>query len=216
MQQILDTINAELTTAQSPAVLLSFGKDSLLLMALARQVRTDITAIWFDDGTTDRHAAEAIIRDWSLTCYTYGPANIYTVEDSGRLAVISEYSINGTLLPLVTDVVVGDGVCLQTIQRTPSLYMPFDLLLSGYKDCDTHWLADGTLLYPEGLVVGGARLIAPLRTLTDAEVLNWLNQLNVLHSPAADELTVCTDCLTGKPLHWDRPLDLTTFKTRIR
>lgn len=216
MNHIIPQLHQLLTTATAPAVLLSFGKDSLLLMALARQIRTDIPALWFRDGTTDQAFAESVIMDWGLTVYSWAPANLYTVMDSGRTALVSEYSINGTLLPLVTDVRGGGDVCLPRTftQRTPALYLPFDLLLTGYKDCDTHWLTEGQLLYPEGLVVGGARLVAPLRELTDEQVFAGLEQAGLAYRPGADELAVCNDCLAGRALHWDRPLDLTAFKMR--
>lgn len=214
--QTIANLTTILTGAANPAVLLSFGKDSLLLMALAREIRPDIPAVWFRDGTVDERSAARIILDWKLTVYCWQPANLYTVADGPNAALISEYSINGELIPLVTDVVAGDGICLRNISRTPGLCLPFDLLLSGFKDADSHWLRGAQPMFPEGIVMGNCKLIAPLRHLTDDQVVDELAARGLAHINAVDEVVICSDCLSGKPLHWDRPLDLTAFKARLK
>lgn len=205
-----------LTNATNPAVLLSFGKDSLLLTALAREIRPDVQAVWFRDGTVDERLAADIILGWSLTVYCWQPANLYTVADGPNTALISEYNINGEFIPLVTDIVAGDGICLRNISRTPGLYLPFDLLLSGYKDADQHWLRGPQPLFPEGLVAGNCKLVAPLRHLSDDQVIDELTARGLAYINPADEVVICSDCISGKPLHWDRPLDLTTFRGRVK
>lgn len=214
--QTITDLTTLLTNATDPAVLLSFGKDSLLLTALAREIRPEIPAVWFRDGTVNERVAANIILDWKLTVYCWQPANLYTVADGSNTALIREYSVNGELIPLVTDVVAGDGICLRNISRTPGIYLPFDLLLSGYKDSDQHWLRGPQPLFPEGLVVGNCQLAAPLRHLSDDQVIAELTARGLAHINAADEVVICNDCMAGKPLHWDRPLDLTTFKARLK
>jgi hypothetical protein len=213
--QTIANLTTLLTNSVSPAVLLSFGKDSLLLTALAREIRPDVQAVWFRDGTVSERVASNIILEWGLTVYCWQPANLYTVADGPNTALISEYSVNGELIPLVTDVVAGDGICLRNISRTPGLYLPFDLLLSGYKDADQHWLRGPQPMFPEGLIAGNCKLVAPLRHLTDSEVIDELTARGLAHVNAADEVVICSDCAAGKPLHWDRPLDLTAFKRRM-
>lgn len=214
--QTIANLTTLLTNAAKPAVLLSFGKDSLLLTALAREIRPDIEAVWFRDGTVNERVAANMILDLSITVYCWQPANLYTVADGPNTALISEYAINGERIPLVTDVVAGDGICLRNISRTPGLYLPFDLLLSGFKDSDSHWLRGPQPMFPEGLIMGNCRLVAPLRHLSDAEVVAELEARGLVHINAADEVVICSDCMAGKPLHWDRPLDLTTFKARLK
>lgn len=214
--QTITNLTTLLTNAANPAVLLSFGKDSLLLTALAREIRPDIQAVWFRDGTVDERIASRIILDWKLTVYCWQPANLYTVADGPNVALISEYAINGERIPLITDVVAGDGICLRNIGHTSGVYLPFDLLLSGFKDSDEHWLRTTQPMFPEGLVVGDCLLAAPLRHLSDDDVINELTARGLAYATPADEVVICSDCFVGKPLHWDRPLDLTAFKARLK
>ena len=209
-------LKADLDSAKASALLCSFGKDSLLLLHLCRQLGYDLPIVWFRDGSDDAFPM-SVIHDLNLTVYSWQPANLYLLAHDNSAALISEFSLNGELLPMLTDVHGEDGGrCLAAQPRTPHLYLPFDLLLTGYKDCDTHWAADGAILYPEGLVVGGARLIAPLRELTDGQVFDGLEQLGLVFRERDDNVAVCNDCLAGRPLHWDKPLDLTAFRSRVK
>lgn len=214
----MDTANLNelIRSAKSPAILCSFGKDSLLLVALSRQLGYDLPIIWFRDGT-DESTAMQFIYDWTLTCYSWEPANLYLLTYNGSTALISEFSLNGQLLPVLTDAQpTATGRCLANQPRTPNLYLPFDLLLTGYKDCDSHWAVDGAQLHPTGTAVGGIRLESPLRLLTDDQVLDELNQLGIAYTDRADTVAICADCSAGKPLHWSQPLDLTAFKGRLK
>lgn len=215
---MIDTtaLKGELEAATAPALMLSGGKDSVLLLLLTRQLGYDLPVIHFPDGAYDADVMQ-LVMDYNLTCYSWCPANLYLLANDGSAALIREFSVNGELLPVLTNVHADSaGLCLAQQPRTPQLYLPFDLLLTGYKDCDTHWAADGTLLFPEGLVVGGTRLTAPLRQLSDSQVLDELSAMGVAFIERDDEIGVCADCMAGKPLHWDRPLDLTAFRSRVK
>lgn len=212
----MDTANLTtlLESAKAPALLWSGGKDSTLLLMLTRQLGFDLPAIYFRDGVYDDEVLQ-MVHDLNITLYSWEPANMYLLAQDGSAALVREFSLNGELIPMLTDVrAVEGGQCLTNAPRTPQLYLPFDLLLTGYKDCDTHWAVDGQLLYPEGLVVGGTRLVAPIRQLTDEQVFDELGRLGVAFQERDDCTPVCSDCLTGRPLHWDKPLDLTAFRER--
>lgn len=215
-QQAVANLTAAIDTAQAPAVLWSGGKDSTLLMMMARKLGYNLPAIWFRDGVYD-HEVLQMAHDLDITLYSWAPANIYLLAYDGSTALISEFSLNGELLPMLTNVrPEAEGKCLANTPRTPKLFMPFDLLLSGYKNCDSHWAADGALLYPEGLVLGTTKMVAPIRHLTDMQVLAELSDLGTPFTERDDCVAICRDCIAGKPLHWDKPLDLTTFRSRIK
>ncbi len=210
-------LTAALETATSPAILWSGGKDSTLLLMAARQLGYNLPAVWFRDGAYNDDIMQRV-HELNLTLYSWAPANMYLLAHDGSVALISEFSINGELLPMLTDVVgKKGGRCLAVeTARTPQLYMPFDLLLSGYKDCDNHWAAGNKLLYPEGLMLGQTRLTAPIRHLTDEQVLDELAAMNISFHQRDDRMPICSDCVAGKPLHWDKPLDLTAFRSRVK
>lgn len=201
-----------LATAQRPAVFVSFGKDSLLLLHLARQARPDITIYHFADELSE--FAEQFIIQNDLTVYSYAPADRYLVPNGEGLALIDEYALNDTRIPVVTPIVSGAD-CRHGIplQRTPSFRFPHDLVLWGYK-CEESCEAVGTA-FPKEMLIGGARFVAPLYEMTDADVYQALETLGIPFEDERNEMEVCDDCLNAViSADWDRDAALAGFRSR--
>jgi 3'-phosphoadenosine 5'-phosphosulfate sulfotransferase (PAPS reductase)/FAD synthetase len=189
-----------LATSHSPAVLCSFGKDSLLLLDLAREHRPDIPVIWFRTGQDERFARQ-VIRDWQLTAYSWAPADIYLLTDGERRTLVHEYGVGAGRFPVLTDL-AGDGPCAadKFAARRWTTNLPFDTLLIGYKDCDEHWVKGGSRLFTDDVHFDQAKVVAPLRHLTDDAVRSAIIDRRIPFEPTPDELAVCTHCISTMPL----------------
>jgi 3'-phosphoadenosine 5'-phosphosulfate sulfotransferase (PAPS reductase)/FAD synthetase len=189
-----------LATSASPAVLSSFGKDSLLLLWLVRQIRPDTPVIWFRTGQDERFA-KSVIRDWQLTTFSWAPAAVYAVASNGRRALVHEYGLGESRFPVLSDLsAAGPCAARQFTERLPTLYLPFDRLLIGYKDSDAHWAKGEARLFGPDTQFGQAVVEAPIRHLTDAQVMGAIMDNHIPYQPVDDELALCTSCLATVPL----------------
>jgi hypothetical protein len=202
MDHAIEKIRAALATSKHSAVLSSFGKDSVLLLDLVRSERPDTPVIWFRVGVDERYAKWAI-GSWNLTVFHWHPASVYTLRKGSDVSMVHEYHINGAVLPVVVDLRLSAGsseFCgtLSYRTRTPNFFLPFDTLFVGWKDHDTHWVKGDAPLRPDGYTLGGAKLIAPLRHLTDDAVRAAIHDRKIPFTPTPDELPVCRQCLSGR------------------
>jgi len=183
-----------LAGSNSPAIFWSGGKDSQLLLALAREIRP-VTVLWFRTGQDERFA-KRILRDWKLVAFSWKPAIVYVVGQT----MVHEYDIGNDRLPVLIDLVEG-GPCRvgSFTDRTSTLYLPVDTILVGWKESDEHPLKGDAKLALDGLMIGRAKLVAPLRHMTDEEVKSALVDYKIPYEPVADELPACRHCLDGEP-----------------
>lgn len=216
--------------AQAPVVLSSWGKDSALLLNLVHAIAPLTPVLWFRLGTNQSFARAQILelQKRLVPVVSYPPAAIYALQDV-ETTLIAEYSFGPDRLPMAVDLVPGTACSLELQdQLLESIYQPWDLILTGYKDCDTHWLKGSNQLFPETLKLGLARVVAPLRHLTDSQVLSELSARNIAFD-STDSLPTCSACYSSTeqtvhcpklngpvPVqHWDRPTALNNFQRRF-
>lgn len=194
METARKNIADALATACTPAVLFSGGKDSLLLLALAREVRDDITAIWFRTGELDKHTRR-VVKDWNVTTLSWAPADVYLLAQAGERVLVQEYDFGGVPFPVITDLAPGTTCSRLLPPLTPTMFPGFDVVLWGAKDTDTHWLKGTASFPPDGHPLGFSRLYAPLRHMTDEGVAEALAALNIPYTAPADSLPMCSACM---------------------
>lgn len=226
MDKARQIIAEELAAASSPVVLSSFGKDSVLLLMLIREI-ANVPVIWFRTGS-DETFAKAMIRGLDLTVFSYPPADVYPLQDANNLTLIHEYSFGPDRLPVVVDIVSGTKCSLDhNTKRLPTMYQPWDVVFTGYKDSDTHWLKGPNELF-RNVRLGLARVVTPLQHLTDAQVIEELEACGIDYD-RSDELSLCTACYSSTaetvhcpklnealPVHrWDHTAALNAFRTRF-
>jgi hypothetical protein len=205
-----------LSAAVSPAMLCSFGSDSMLLLSIVREVRPTTVLYYFGDDLPE-FAQQLVIND-DLTVFSYAPADRYLVPRGEGLALIDEYDINGQRVPMVSKVKVSRGTCAvesdeRNRQRTPSFYFPHDLVLWGYKLSDHVELIDTT--FEREIQIGHTRFVTPLYDLTTDQVLNALDALG-LDYVTNDDAEICDECLNAVVnSDWDRDAALAGFRGRF-
>lgn len=201
MDQARQKVQKALTRSISPVVLSSFGKDSMLLLALVREVRPDTPVVWFRTGQDERFAKK-VIREWDLTAFSWAPADVYVVEKGDNRTLVHEYGIGACRFPVLIDLDGSNGPCAvdRFPVRVPSLYLPFDTLLVGYKDSDQHWLKGNSKLFADNTFFDRTEVVAPLRHMTDEAVRSAIVDHHIPFEPTPDELTLCTHCVSTMPL----------------
>lgn len=205
MDQARQKVDEALARSVSPAVLCSFGKDSLLLLDLVREQRPNTPVIWFRTGL-DESFGKRMVREWDLKVLRWRPLTVYTLEGEGR-TLVQEFSFGGDRLPMFTDLAsdnlygVGPSCAAERFPTSPTaVYPPFDTLLVGWKDSDTHWVKGDAPLAEDGFVLGNSQVFAPLRHLTDDAVRAGVIDRKIPFEPTPDELLACTHCISTMPL----------------
>lgn len=186
-------IRESLTSAKNPALLVSFGKDSMLLLEIAREVKPDISLLWFGDKLSS--FAESTIKENDLCVYSYAPADRYLVPNADGYSLIDEYSFGKTRVPLVSDLVKSEKCEIENLPtvRTSQFNYPFDLTLWGYRREDSHPLIEAK--FPKKFQLGDTVMDAPLWNWSESEVYNALAELRIPFEAETNEIEVCASCL---------------------
>ena len=241
MNRARDIIRDVLAEAEHPAVLMSFGKDSQLLLALVREVKPDVPCIWFKSGLTParQRFAKSQILTLDLEVWSWEPADVYVVPNGEGLSLVREQAFGSQTFPVLSDIEEG-GTCIADVAagRTPALYPHFTHLLLGYKDSDSHDALGGPGFCPaDGWALGRAKVYAPLRAMSDEEVWQAIREMGVPYDvsrydeggPDPDSLPACTACLkegAGEVfcrkenafiprVEWDRRESLRAFRQKF-
>lgn len=193
IQDILDS-------AKNPVIAWSGGRDSTLLLHLARQIKSDIPVVWFKQNVSEEWQTwcESIIMAWDLVAYTYPASDTYFLPNDQGLTLIDEYSFGSAMMPVLQDVVDGKE-CGANVKREAILAFPYawSETLTGYRNTDQHFIL-GQHFFPEdGSLCGNTKLYAPLRAWTDIDVVRVSEELELPAAPD-DRLPCCTNCLQGK------------------
>lgn len=181
MGQAENVIKEMFGKARNPALWLSFGKDSLLLLHLVRELGYHPTLIWYRDWIPPQ--AARVIKEWDLTVFSYAPACRYKVGES----VVSEYSVGPARFPVIADVSADGHSVGQMV--TPYFHYDYDYTLFGYKAADTHPLI--TTTFAREIQLGPTRVIAPLYDMTDDDVLDAIATRAIPYEPYNDDVLDC-------------------------
>ncbi len=213
--------------AKLPAVLCSFGKDSLLLLDMAREVKPDIDVIHF--GAIDKFA-EKIIKQWNLTVYSFAPAHRSILINGETTVLVEDYSVGGAYLPVIQDVEPSE-VCCGTVNDKPVLIdweFGWTDLLIGWKATDRHDIFVNQPSIIDGSMLANVKLHVPLANWSDADVYAELEKRGIeAPEPDTDTRKLCTRCLRNEttfcpmvgheipPFEWSPADSLAAFQARF-
>lgn len=204
----------QLREAKLPAVLFSGGKDSLLLLDVARKIRSDVTPIHFYERLHPE--VEDVIKSWNLEVLSWRPAAHYLIPFGADIALVNEYSFGNARLPVLCDLIDGEDCQLENRRkdRTDFFDNPFTDIFWGMKKCDElHPVMPP--YFEREVQLGTSRLIAPLYKLTDEQVIAEIEQRGLPYRPFADTVTACSKCREWLSTDWDDGGALTYFARRF-
>lgn len=191
---------ALLAAARRPVLLSSFGKDSVLLLEMARRSKLPFDVLWYRDAFEGGEEAETrfgkeLAAEWDLSVYSYPSHDRYLVRAGERLTLVSEYDVGGDVIPLLQDIEEGErcalslarasvagpsnhGATAPTTTTAPtapttaaaSISFPWDVTLTGFRFEDAHEATGPAPFPPDGTRWGATRFFAPLREWTAEEV----------------------------------------------
>lgn len=208
MKQQRNYIAEILEHAERPALFLSFGKDSVLLLKLAQDAGFNGTI--YHLGTELTKFAEDFILSHDLTVFSYSPCDRYLIPSGDGFVLVEEYALNGARIPTVTDVVRGANCCHGEFKGwTTSFRFPHDVALYGYRASDESVIG----VLAKEIEAGGCRFVAPLYDLSDADVYAQLAEFNVAYeiNPPVEFCANCLDALSD----WDKAASLNAFHQRF-
>lgn len=204
----------QLSEAQSPAILFSGGKDSLLLLDIVRKIRP-VTIIHFYNRRLHPQV-ERIVKLWDLEVLSWLPALQYFIPWEDDPALVSEYSFGNARLPVVTSITQSKTECeveRPSFQQTPFFDYPFDKTFWGYRACDERHPIMGQP-FPITFELGPTTMLAPLYHWSDEDVLREISERGLPYEPFSDELKMCAKCKNTLGT-WDKETSLQFFANRF-
>jgi hypothetical protein len=180
----LEKIRIALSRARRPALLWSGGKDSTVLLHLARQVMPEIECIqWQLPWMKQKWAFQnRLAADWNLTIHDAIPLSAAICHGNDRLDVMEAYAIGQRNLIIARGTEPHEEgrpyVCGHewlTRPKAASVEFPWDTLLCGHKSDDSDPLSGPIPLNLDLLEIDGSASISyPLRDWTDRDVSSYL------------------------------------------
>lgn len=166
----------------SPAVMSSFGKDSIVLLYLVRCTETNLPVIYHrDPWQPQRHSfANQVIEDWNLTVHDWPPAAMGIKCNEDRLELVARYqsSPGADFIDIPKNVyeTPNDAMAcgLDIIKRPVGamVKMPWDAYLIGHKSSDVDQYYGRIPLHLD-IKLGSPSapaLVYPLRDWTDEDI----------------------------------------------
>ena len=175
---------------KSPAMLCSFGKDSMVLLHLLRSMNVTLPLVFLKDPWFPKkyRVAAEIAAKWDLVVHDYSPSRVSMWEGTEIMAYTNHYQIGQAELAVpknILEPVASERyICgLRDILRRPlgTFQMPWDALLVGHKSSDEDQIAGKVTLHTD--VRSGAMISPdmcfPLRHWTDEDVWDYTERYGV-------------------------------------
>lgn len=180
---------------KSPALMCSFGKDSMVLLDILLRRGIKIPVVFHRDPWWPQkyRFADGIIADWNLEVHDYPPFKVTLWEGKEITAFTNHYQIgHSALLQLPKNILAPEAgkpyLCglKQVLGRPTGTYSyPFDVVLIGHKSTDEDQIAGKVPLHVDVKLNAGAAPDAafPLRDWTDDDVWNYTEAFKVPQQP---------------------------------
>lgn len=168
--------------SKRPAVLWSGGKDSGVLLHIARILRPSIEVIhWKLPFLPEKYQFHNKLQnDQGFTTHDWPPYEIAPCKGNGRIDMLEKHSLAGTSITVARGTEpYTDGmdrwVCGKEWLARPKaiVQMDFDLVLIGHKDVDIDPITGGIPLKCGSITLGGVEAVYPLKGWTDKHIASY-------------------------------------------
>lgn len=189
-----DLIKRVMMHYAKPAVMCSFGKDSMVLLYLLRSLKLELPVIFHREPFFPEkyEFADGVIRKWGLTVYDYPPLALGLTKANNVLSVLSHYQIGPTgkyvALPMdfyepAEGFSKGNYLCvLQDVLMKPTgtFNYPWDVVFHGHKSSDVDPLYGAVPLHVDiKQNIDAPAAAFPLRHWTDADIWEFSQAMKV-------------------------------------
>lgn len=195
IQKAQELIGRCLDTYRDPALLCSFGKDSLALLGLLRGMGQDLPLVFFRKPQFPRKYGYAnnLITEWNLVVHDFPPASISLQENPKpnareQIDFVETYSFGGTSCIKsaygIYEPLPGERfLCgFRDVLLRPRAMMqntPWDLLFMGSKQCDDKPQGNLSALRDDLVRKPQISIAYPLRTWSEADVWNYIESVGL-------------------------------------
>lgn len=176
---------------KKPCVMVSFGKDSMVMLHLIRSIIKDIDIIYISqpEFPKKQRFANSVIDDWNLRVYRdIPPARISVMYGDEKVEVLNEYNIGESTIAIpvgrtdpnyeTTDWVCGRDVYLN--RHTGYYNYPWDLSFMGHKGSDTDdVLGSVNIKLHIKQTPNSTTFIYPLLDWSDSDIWEYIHANNV-------------------------------------
>lgn len=182
-------ISLAVKKAKRPAVLWSGGKDSTVLLDLAKKILPDIEVIHFKlPFLSHKYAFHHSVQELhEMTVHDWVPMSVALTHGNDRIDVCETYSLGGGHLKVMRGTEPCEEglpwVCGKEWLNRPKAHVvsDFDVLLCGHKSSDEDPITGAIPLEVHKKLLGqGTEMWFPLREWTDLDVANYILLNNVL------------------------------------
>ena len=174
-------ISNVLFNAKHPAVLCSFGKDSMVMLHLVREVRPDLPVVFFKQPFFPKKNSfpNRIIEDWNLKVYDFPPIAIDYIAKGNEFDVVNWYNGFGNALIYLPNGTHKNKpgeeyVCaiadLINKPRVKAYEFKWDTIFIGHKNNDVDTILGQTVLKDKTVKLQEMTLALPIADWTDAEI----------------------------------------------
>ena len=225
VSQAHSLIKSALENSRNPAVMCSFGKDSIVVLHMVMQYKK--LKVVFHRHPFQHHRyeyAHKVISEWDLHVIDYAPAGTAVSENENETNIVSYYQVGQKPVYLPTGLVQTDcgknTLCaLDEVYGRPTgtFNYPFDLVFHGHKSVDVDPVLGGVPLFTDvALNVGSVSAAYPIRHFTNEDVWSYIedHDIPINHlayerkegkwvakqdkSGSPDYLSCCFSCLSTK------------------
>ena len=182
-------VHKVLAQAKTPAIMSSFGKDSMVMLHLIRSLKRDLPIVFYRESFMPKkyRFANAVIDEWDLTVYDYPPSETAVVGKNGCVEVINAYTIGKRSLFRPTGFYKpeGGGVSLCALhdiylKATGTYAFPWDVVFVGHKSTDVDPIEGEIPLDADyANYVDCASIAYPLRHFTDQDIWDYTEKFNL-------------------------------------
>lgn len=178
-----DIIQLAFRRARRPAVLWSGGKDSTVLLDLARKARPDIEVIHFKlPFLSHKYAFHHYVQEnLKLTVHDWVPVSVALTHGNNRIDVCETYSLGEGSLKVMRGTEPREAgmpwVCGREWLNRPKghIVSDFDVLLCGHKSSDEDPLTGSVPLEVDKKILGtNTEMWFPLRHWTDQDISSYI------------------------------------------
>jgi hypothetical protein len=180
----VSAIQLALKHAKRPAVLWSGGKDSTVLLDIAREERPDIEVIhWKLPFLPEKYKHHhEVQQELNITVHDWVPQSVALTHGNGRIDVCETYSAGDGAIKVMrgTEPFEEDKpwVCGKEWLNRPKAFVisDFDVLLCGHKSSDEDPITGQIPLEVDMKYIGAiTQMWFPLREWTDEDVADWMH-----------------------------------------
>lgn len=186
----LSFIAGQLRGATNPAVLCSFGKDSIVLLHLALRIRKVPVLFFRFARFHEKHVhAMQVMRDWDLEVFDLWPKTVTEYQHGDFFEVLHGYSTGNLgalyLFSGIRERREGEDryLCaMADLLARPKSHgndYPWDVTLHGHKGTDDPEIGEiGTITNPVSQL-GGTRLVVPFIDWTDDDIWAYIRKYDL-------------------------------------